>query len=865
IPAEGGTLAQLKFTGRYVNSLGQKDIYNQVVIVNIPPTVGVTFSLANLVKGKQAFYCEDQSLISVDGAPRPAEGFSLGSFTVNSQTFATVSGYFDNGNGTGKITPSTMGATKYNSQKVRYTFKSLLTGCQSYFDSTLYIAPKPVADFAFGTARCVGQPVDLNGQYTFNASVPPALTDSVQFAWSFNDPQGNAVTNTSVLKNAQHIYTSPNNVGPSLLVTSKHTCVSDPVTKTFQIGAIPVPIFSFSGLSGVGTDFLVFNNASTLYSAPSSNSQIDYIRYNFGDGAVQKITSGFGAPKNHTFPHSGVYNVSLQVHSDFGCIDSIRQRVVVLARTSITQENFEGVTDWLTYSYKTNSSWQVAQTISNKSAIHFDPLINDSKIWVTSANGPYVSNETSALYSPVYDLTVFNEPVVSFDNFTNIANSDGVVLQYSLDNKNVGDTTKVWTTLGIYDPVNPSGIGWYNSLTLPSYPGGIAGNPAAYAWTGTNSSAWYQSKHSLTLIKTYNKVVFRFALGSVTANPSTDGFAMDNFRVGERNRIALVEDVTSTNTKNPAGEGVRIKKVTDKITTMVQSGISMVAINYHVDYNESEPFNLDGQADPSSRELFYSATSVPYTFVDGYTDPLKRDFDLWGDATVQLRLLDAPRLAINLLNVHNTDSGSLKIDRIDLHSTGYIDNAVLFVAIIENNIDITNPKLDKTFIKTAETKFNYVLKKFLPSAAGTTLASMVPGSNYSVKNLKWSPDAKKVYTNNFNVVAFVQDARTKEVLQAVISAPMAVTNNKLVTGLELAESGLSVYPNPANREIHMQRKFRSTQDMTVRLINQVGEVVMEKIMKMEELNSLINVEGLAAGIYIIQAGDAVRKKIIVMH
>ena len=263
LPPEGGSLVQLKFSAQYRNSTGQIDLYDQVVGINVPPTVGLSLSTANLIQGVKAFYCEDLSAISLDGAPRPAEGLSLGSFSVNLSKFADVNGFNDKGNGTAKINPGQIDiANRFTSQEISYTFKSLLTGCQSSFDSTLYVAPKPLADFTYGSLRCVGQGVTFKAQYSFDNLAPATLTDSVKFSWSFKDPKGTVSSNSSNLQNPQHIYSAPSTVLPTMTVISKQGCASNLVTKTIQIGAIPAMAFTFSGVTGVNSDFITLTNRS---------------------------------------------------------------------------------------------------------------------------------------------------------------------------------------------------------------------------------------------------------------------------------------------------------------------------------------------------------------------------------------------------------------------------------------------------------------------------------------------------------------------------------------------------------------------------------------------------------------------------
>ena len=276
----------------------------------------------------------------------------------------------------------------------------------------------------------------------------------------------------------------------------------------------------------------------------------------------------------------------------------------------------------------------------------------------------------------------------------------------------------------------------------------------------------------------------------------------------------------------------------------------------------------DAPADPSSRALFYSSTKVPLAYADGYTDPTGRDFDVWADTDIQLRSLDPPKLVINMFNVHNTDSGSMKIDRIDISANASVTDAVLFVAIAENDIDASNPKLDPKFLLSGETKFNYVLKKMLPSASGTPLKNMVSGASISLKNFAWAPDLNHIYSNNYTIIVFVQNIKTKEVYQTQMSAPLSVSNNNKVTAVADESNVLTLFPNPSNREVHIVRKWTSDNDMLVRIVDQMGVMVIEQQMKKEELEIRISTELLASGVYIVQTGEgsgAKYTKLVVVH
>src|SRR5204863_6233709 len=159
----------------------------------------------------------------------------------------------------------------------------------------------------------------------------------------------------------------------------------------------------------------------------------------------------------------------------------------------------------------------------------------------------------------------------------------------------------------------------------------------------------------------------------------------------------------------------------------------------------------------------------------------------------------------------------------------------MFVAIIEDQIVIADPKLDITKILTGETHFNFVMKAMLPSAAGITMADMVIGANTSIKNLVWRPDPTRVYSNKFRVVAFVQNTATKEIYQTAVSPVINISNSHNITAVADHDTSIRIYPNPANREFNLTRSTRADHDSRVQIVNQLGVVVVDTVLKKEDL------------------------------
>ncbi len=255
----------------------------------------------------------------------------------------------------------------------------------------------------------------------------------------------------------------------------------------------------------------------------------------------------------------------------------------------------------------------LASRVPGKSVIKTDPAINGNAFWFTGRNGSYQSQERSYLYTNAFDISNLDRPLVSFNSIAQLEQSDGVVLQYSLDNKNIADNTKVWTHTGVLRRrCFSSGLEWYNAQGLASKPGNQLTKD--YGWTGSSATKWTESLHSLDEITGAKRVVFRFALASVKTAPVLDGFGVDNFWLRSRTRTVLLESFTNTANTTAFNGAIAEKSQSDALKAFHKDaeGVEVIKLNYHVDFPGEDPFNSDYRAAPSSRALYYSVTGTPF-------------------------------------------------------------------------------------------------------------------------------------------------------------------------------------------------------------------------------------------------------------
>jgi hypothetical protein len=907
----GGSLGIVEFTGKFRSTADFTVVIpiRQEIEVFIPaipvieiaseaisgydPTDPLKPDPKNWPQGTPIF-CQSGNQFTITGYPSATPGVSAGFFDIvdaanpldtlySSKTPAKrYGGFTDNLNGTAVLIPGQLRnsagqvGNAYKDIRIVYTYKDNASPIAGSGDLVIRITPNPVANF---TTSKLCEDIDI--QFTDTSTLSPGSGATITEAfWNFADSKAAARENADTVRYPStripvHVYPDAGNYpGVSLRVVTNFGCSSTPALKTLGIGGTPNVQFSFIGVSTA--DPIIYTSASTVTSPNTVPDGISLQEWVFGDG-----NSGSGATVSNTFNTPGHYSTKLTVTTQKGCIDSLRREVVILPRVVVTDasvyyQDFEaGNANW--QFLPSNATWQ--WTTANKPVIKNDALLNGQKVWITNNTGQY--DQESYLFTASFDITDLDRPMVSFHSFVQMDNGDGVVMEYSTDSLNVSDPAKVWLRLG----TNASGVKWYNEQGLPSRPGdqlATKSSPPAgdYGWAGlllpnlqsNIPPSWFEAKHSLTdnLSGTVpgipagkkGRVVFRFALASVSTR-TTDGFALDNFRLGNRTRTVLIEHFTNKGTNN-----TNEKPESDFLKSFVGSvGTEIIKVNYHVGFPGVDPFNQLNPADPSGRALYYSVNKTPFTFLDGsnYNNNYipSRLFSGWAEEQYSQQSLQLAGADITITPTLNAGTYSVSVDVTARQLLPA--SAVLHVAFLEETITTTNG------IATGESTFKYVLKKMLPSAAGTRFNQpLTVNSSRTFGPFTWTPDAAKLFapTNDLVVVAFIQDEGTKEIYQSELVSSLA--DPPVVTGIkDLLPDQISIYPNPVEKEMKIELPAIVQTDVDILMIDQVGRVQNGGKISSGTHSATVDMESFAEGIYILQLGSdqtgIVRRKIMVVR
>jgi len=878
----GGSLGKIEFTGTYQSTADLSFIvpFRQEVELFVPPIPVIEINNQEITG--VATYCENDGGIIITGYPQAAAGSSTGTFALTSTGASPASlnggaGFIDNGNGTATLYPNLFN-NNYEDIRITYNYQENNSPASGIGTVTIKITPNPVALFTFGseinanspvlTAYCEGSPI----QFTSSSTIAnPSEFSIASYEWNFTDATNSTGEsgnnpNTSAATNPRHKFAASAVYSPTLTATSNFGCKSQVATNAIKVGAVPNVQFGFVGVSTA--DPIVFTSTSVINSSASVNDGFSELEWNYGDGKpLNKVNDN--TPVTNQYAQPNVYQVNLKVKSTIGCVNTLAKRIIIVPQATPTdsleykqdfqQDGGGWQTDSLTNSLSA-SSWK-AGAIS-KGTIN-------GKGWATNLTASYNPKERSALYSPSFDLSKLERPMISFNLFNDLEAGEGVVVEYSTDSLNIADVNKKWNVLGKFENGQSTGVDWYNAIGLPSQPGVQA---TGYGWTGTTTD-WLESKHVLDPVLSKPRVVFRYALATLDDTPTKGGIAIDNVRVGNRTRTVLVENFKNLGNSAPAE-----KAESDFLKSQLAKnsiGTKLVKLNYHVGFPQQDPFNLNNPLDPSSRALYYNIKSTPLARLDG--DKPTGDeqvLSAWGQNWYNTQTLKLAEVSIVPSVSTATSDGSIEIGvSITNKSENEIaaGSALLYIAVVEKSVALaalTDPM--KALIKSGETDFEYIVKKLLPSGAGTRVdKALALKSTLTFGPFNWIPEPSQLYSkDNMAVVVFLQDEATRKVYQAEIKD--VLSDPTPVTGLEesLSLEEVSIYPNPADHELTILLPRKAINEVTIQLFDQVGKSVLNSTIKNGEQKGTLNVQGLAESMYLmrlVENGVLTMKKVVVVH
>ena len=773
-----------------------------------------------------------------------------------------------------EIFKNQLGSDINNVFKIVYTYPANASGScpdsitnivnfQSHTNTSFVIADPAARPY------CYGEPFTLN-------VINNAVGD--KYTWDFGDGVSTSIDSVLTYK---HLYGKAGSFNLRFKTFAKvlppNLCNNDTIVSV-KIGAKPVANFDvFNNFEG---QVSTLKGLSKIPVANISSAKDTIIKW-YWDFGVNATTKDTNRAENNVLTRSNdttftylatqknPYRVVHTVVTEWGCMDSLVRNIPVfpidtpLTATNVfeTFDNPSTANGWFQsgqYLLDPNnkeSSWD--NVIPNKNIIKSaDPCwITVKAKSINQDTSGYYNNEFSYVESPCYSLSQLALPMVSLNTWTQSDNLfDGATFQYTLCDSAFGK--EKWETIGKIG----QGLEWFNSKTIISSPGG---KPAAginlQGWTGTdNITGWKLSayrinnlKDSLQKYPQVKYVRFRIAFssnGDNTPGKIFDGFAFDNFFVGQRNRKVVTEEFCDYKNYEIPFQGNPLDP-------------QIVRLQYHVkNQNPDDQINNQNTADPSARALLYGIDVIPRAVIDGVgfknntfypasSDPQGG----WGSDAFFIRSLQLSPFNISLSHtISNNNNVSVNANIVqNAASSSFNPNASLVaqIVVLEDTV-MSNGKL-----------FTNVVRNMVPDASGHHLGKW-SGVQQSVSGV-WKPSVKP--QSGLKIVVFVQDEETKEIYQASIDSinkSVAVLFSVGRTASAFNPDVLddfNLYPNPTSGDLTISFNHALLENASWKVTDVYGIQVLSGSIASGSNNASLTASGLTNGVYHIQIENSAQK------
>lgn len=633
-------------------------------------------------------------------------------------------------------------------------------------------------------------------------------------------------------------------------IRNSSTCNND-IIDTIRIGAKPIANFNVENNYEKVTTKLSSLAVLKIKNSISDNGLMDKINswswhYDNGTEALNRSDSISYTTYEHYKAHP--YIVTHIVKSAWGCSDTLVRAIPIFPIIDLSKSLYEqkfnmndstGFYQSFDYNVGGKSSWKYQSP--SGSIIH-----SVSPAWFTN-NGKkdtsYNASEFSWIESPAFNLNQLSLPMLCLDTWCLTEHQlDGACLQWTFADTSFGK--EKWQTIGLKD----EGVNWYNSNIVVSMLSIVEDNGLFHpGWTGSTGDNWLNSRFNLDEIKTKagNRAVrFRilFVSNADNAPGNYDGFAFDNFFIGERNRKIIVEEFCDYE-----------KFETEFTQPDISNNKQLIRIQYHSRFmHHDDKINNDNIGEVGARNLLYGYSTLPLASVDGkYLDDAHSFFGNAGEYNFKNRQLETSpyTIIINQVNVYNNELNfKVHLTRNSLlNNKGpfTIQSLVLEDSVYANNLSFTN-----------------VFRKFLPNAAGQHIESYDWAINETkVIDRLFTPFIKLTSRadndTSLILVVFIQDETTNEIYQAEAYYVKYVDVKNMFPKklpMRLASfDDISLYPNPSQGLINIQFNASITEEsFTYRIFDIYGKIVNSGVIKkgMSEID--LSTQFLPVGFYQFQ-------------
>jgi hypothetical protein len=350
-------------------------------------------------------------------------------------------------------------------------------------------------------------------------------------------------------------------------------------------------------------------------------------------------------------------------------------------------------------------------------------------------------------------------------------------------------------------------------------------------------------------------------LDSVTVNVSqvnstTDDYTADNTKVkyfapasSSVQRNGLIEEFSSSTCVPCAGFNATWDPLMESLSIDVPSthvNVVKYQMNWPSPGNDSS-YNQDGV----DRRTYYGVNAIPEHFVNGQSSTAALTTtgltDEFNNSKADVAFFDMS----GTYTVTMTDSMYVTLS-ITPHVT-ITGNYTVYLAAVERHY--VNP-----YATTTQSDYYHVMRMMFPNGNGNSVTSWTDGTakNYSFAN-KFVVGHPEQMNNHFwgdpgnsDIVAFIQDNSTNDILQSIV---IPATGTAAVKGVTNSVSSVVISPNPANDFTTLHFNLSEATNVSIEVLDVAGRTVStmaNDVMGVGNHNITINTSNIAAGYYTIR-------------
>lgn len=824
------------------------------VVILISPSPELSIDIIN----SDEFICKTEGLIELQGN-QPSGSFSGVTSDVDNALLNT-------GNGRASFDPSYFEIDPNSTYTVAFEYEDVSSSCSNTVLVDLNILPDYDLDYSIANQRiCEGEAIELRS--LISPQPDTAKVDLDMIGWDFGDGQTLPISpasdiipegthegaTTGTYSDPIHVFSGVGTFTIQLSGISDDGCEVLYNTENVVVKEFPQPDFSWANVCL--SNPVIFN--AFLDNEILPESDIASWSWDLGDGETAN-----GKNIQHTYENPGKYTITLEVvttnsnNAAEGCPATFTKEIYIVPDYGLNESNENSYnlnfnTDaggWLTGGV--NSSW----TLGTPNGILEGDASEDGAgmAWKTSnANDTYNSSEKSWVHSPCFDFTNMAHPVFQMDIwYTTAQGLAGAVLQYNLTDATENDDS--WQTLGAVN----NGLNWYNASGIQGRPGNQSSG-ANVGWTGIitepEEGLWTTAAYNLDFLAGQPSVRFRIAFGNVEIEAQEDqgGFAFDNIFIGERSRVVLLENFTNlSNAANSASHNQYFKN-------FIGPRSELAALQYHVSFPGNDPVNEENVGDPNARAAFYGINEAPTVRLDGDFEP--GTISSWLPSSYDQATLKPSPVEINIETTNETEN-SIDVSAVINVKTALDANTIVHIAVVEELVTSVEAP-------NGESEFTFVVRKMLPSAAGTKFEEPLMENEQIVVNGSWT-NPSFFDGADAAVVVFLQNENTKEVYQAETHENVDVPGAVTAVATENFGQEIRLYPNPANESVKLELGNNIKRSGGLVIYDTFGKVVYSKRIT-DNAKLTIDTRDFAQGLYHIEFeaanGPPIRRRFMIVH